>query len=435
MGSLPEKGVPVLESVAHASISGKTSVITCDMQGTVREYAADAAALFGWTQDEVIGKMSVAAFHVPKNVPTLVPRLLREAVEKGKFEEEVVLVRKDGSTFRAILTVRPMIRDGKQVGFMGMTHPLTEPGRPPVAKLWLRSLRAPFLVASLIPVLVGGFAAWQMRSAFSLPLFLLALAGTASIHLSANMGNDAWDYRSGNDLQVRHLNPFAGGGRVLIRGVLNLKVHLAVALFFLLLGSAIGLYLVTQVGLPLLLFGIPGILIAYSYVGPPLRLAHHGLGELAVGLEFGPIALLGTYYVLAETVDPASIILSISLGLLVTGILWINEVPDISADAAVGKRTLVVRLGVRRATEVFGGIVAGAYVVLAVGIALFGLTPWTLLAFLALPLAIKPVRGLRKAGGDPHALIPSNAGMIVTTLVTGVLLLVGLGIQALLMVR
>src|SRR3989337_157698 len=105
------------------------------MNGVVQQYAADAEALFGWKRDEVIGKMSVAMFHVPKNIPTLVPRLLREAVEKGKFEEEVVLMRKDGSTFRAILTVRPMVQDGKQVGFMGMTRPLEEPGKPPVAKL------------------------------------------------------------------------------------------------------------------------------------------------------------------------------------------------------------------------------------------------------------------------------------------------------------
>src|SRR3989449_9427916 len=74
--------------MAGPPFESRTSVITCDTQGIVQEYAADAADLFGWTQDEVIGKMSVAMFHVPKNVPTLVPRLLREAVEKGKFEEE-----------------------------------------------------------------------------------------------------------------------------------------------------------------------------------------------------------------------------------------------------------------------------------------------------------------------------------------------------------
>ncbi len=412
------------------SFETRTSVITCDLQGIVQDYAADAAELFGWTPDEVVGKMSVAAFHLPKNIPTLVPRLLREAVETGKFEEEVVLMRKDGSTFRAVLTVRPVVRDGKPVGFMGMTRPLEEPGKPPVARLWLQALRAPFLVASLIPVLVGGLAAWQIRSAFNVSLFLLAVIGAACIHFGANMGNDAWDYRSGNDLQVRHLNPFAGGGRVLIRGVLSLRAHLAVAMLFLAAGSAIGLYLVSVVGLPLLGLGLLGVLVAYSYVGPPLRLAHHGLGEIAVGIEFGPVVLLGTYFVLTRAFDPPAIVLSVCLGLLVTGILWINEVPDISADAAVGKRTLVVRLGVARSTTAFAGIVAAAYAVLVFGVAFFQLTPWALLALLALPLAVKPVVGLRKAGGDPHALIPSNAGMILTAVVTGAFLLAGLAIEA-----
>ena len=100
------------------------SVITCDMNGTVTAYEADAEELFGWTQDEVVGKMSVAAFHKPENVPTLVPRLLKTATETGKFEEEVILRRKDGHEFPARLTVRPQYRDGKQVGYMGMTLPL-----------------------------------------------------------------------------------------------------------------------------------------------------------------------------------------------------------------------------------------------------------------------------------------------------------------------
>src|SRR3989442_236182 len=146
--------------------TAETSVITCDMQGTVTQYAADAADLFGWTPDEVIGKMTVATFHLPENVPTLVPRLLKEASVNGKFEEEVTLMRKEGSTFQAILTVRPVIRDGKQVGFMGRTRPLGPPTAVPVGRLWFQALRAPFLIASIIPVLVGALAAWQIRSAF-----------------------------------------------------------------------------------------------------------------------------------------------------------------------------------------------------------------------------------------------------------------------------
>jgi len=414
------------------SFTDETSVITCDMNGTVQQYSADAEALFGWTAQQVIGKMSVAWFHVLKNVPTLVPRLLREAIEKGKFEEEVTLMRKDGATFQAILTVRPVIRDGRQIGFMGMTKPLTPPTRVPVEKMWFQALRAPFLIASVIPVLVGALAAWTIRGAFNPSFFVLCLLGAMSIHLGANMANDAWDYRSGNDLAVRHLNPFAGGGRVLLRGVLSVRTHLAVALAFLAAGSLIGLYLVTQVGLPLFVLGLFGVAIAYSYVGPPLRLAHHGLGEIAVALVFGPVTVLGTYFVLARAFDPPAIVLSLSLGVLVAGILWINEVPDIPADASVGKRTLVVRLGVARATTAFASLIAAAYVVLLVGVLFAGLTPWALLGLLALPLAARPVRGLRAANDDPHALIPSNAAMILATLATGILLLVGLALSTIL---
>src|SRR5437879_11097610 len=89
--------------------------------------AADVCTLIVGPPAEVNGKLSVATFHLPENVPTLVPRLLKEAVENGKFEEEVTLRRKDGEVFRARLTVRPVFRSGKQVGYMGMTHPLEPP--------------------------------------------------------------------------------------------------------------------------------------------------------------------------------------------------------------------------------------------------------------------------------------------------------------------
>src|SRR3989454_4388339 len=372
--------------MAGKPFTSETSVIVCDMQGTVQKYEADAEALFGWTRAEVLGKMNVGSFHVPRNVPTLVPRLLREASVNGKFEEEVTLMRKDGSTFQAVLSVYPVIRDGQQVGFMGRTRPLGPPTAVPVGRLWFQALRAPFLIASIIPVLVGALAAGQIRSAFSLPFFTLCLLGAVFIHLGANMANDAWDFRSGNDANVHHLNPFAGGSRVLIRGVLNPRTHLAVALTFLGLGSLIGIVLVTQVGWPLLWIGIFGVAVAYSYVGPPLRLAHRGLGEIAVSLEFGPVTVLGTYFVLARAFDPAAIVLSITLGLLVAGVLWINEGPDIPPDSAVGKRTLLVRLGGPRATTVFGGIVGAADFVLLLRVVFAGLPPLVLLPPLRIPL-------------------------------------------------
>jgi PAS domain S-box-containing protein len=102
----------------------QASVIVCDMNGVVQTYAAGAAKIFQWKPEEVVGKMSVASFHVPEKVAELVPRLLKTAVETGKFEEKVTLVRKDGSRFQGVLTVRPKFVEGKQVGFMGFTKPL-----------------------------------------------------------------------------------------------------------------------------------------------------------------------------------------------------------------------------------------------------------------------------------------------------------------------
>ena len=101
-----------------------TSVITCDTTGTVTTFSHGARRLFGYAPDEAIGKLSVAAFHPPENVATLVPVLLQTATEKGLWEEEVTLVKKGGERFRARLAVRPKYRDGKLVGYMGITRPL-----------------------------------------------------------------------------------------------------------------------------------------------------------------------------------------------------------------------------------------------------------------------------------------------------------------------
>jgi PAS domain S-box-containing protein len=113
-----------LEGFSARDVGEATSVITCDLQGTVTKYTDGAQRLFQYAPDEVVGKLSVAAFHPPERVAELVPRLLRTATETGLFEEEVTLVKKGGAQFRARLAVRPMYRDGQLVGYMGITRPL-----------------------------------------------------------------------------------------------------------------------------------------------------------------------------------------------------------------------------------------------------------------------------------------------------------------------
>jgi len=103
-----------------------SSGIACDNAGLVTSFGLGAAKLFGWKPGEVVGKQNVAIFHEPRAVAALVPRLLRTAAETGKFEEEVTLVRKNGSKFVGLLTVRPLLKRGEVVGYMGLTRHLRD---------------------------------------------------------------------------------------------------------------------------------------------------------------------------------------------------------------------------------------------------------------------------------------------------------------------
>jgi PAS domain S-box-containing protein len=102
------------------------SGIACDNTGLITSYGIGARQLFGWSPEELVGKQYVTVFHEPEAVATLVPRLLKLAAETGKFEEEVTLVRKNGTKFRGILRVRPLKRGSQIVGYMGLTKPLRD---------------------------------------------------------------------------------------------------------------------------------------------------------------------------------------------------------------------------------------------------------------------------------------------------------------------
>src|SRR3972149_4987150 len=208
---------------------------------------------------------------------------------------------------------------------------------PSHGQLWFRALRAPFLVASVVPAILAG---------------VLALVTIAD-------------------------------GRIP-------GASFRVELF--LLFVAMGLSLFTLVGSPLLWIGVIGVFAAVFYVAPPLRLAHLGIGELFVGLGFGPLVVLGTYYVLTLQFDWGPLFLSAAMGLLVAAILWINEFPDVEADLSVGKRTLMARLGYARSISVYFYLVALAYIAVFLAVLTGQVAVTALLVFLTLPGAEKAYR-------------------------------------------
>lgn len=288
--------------------------------------------------------------------------------------------------------------------------------------LWLREVRLPFLTASVIPVLVGAAVAWHDARLFNLPLFLLTLAGAVLAHAGANMANDYFDAKSGNDALNRYRSPFNGGAGVIQAGLLTPRqVHLG-SLVCLAAAAGIGLYLSAVRGPGVLALMLTGGVAAYFYTANPIRFAYHGVGELLVGLSFGPLIVVGAHLVQTGAVSPAAVMASLPVGFLIMAVLYINQFPDFEADRAVGKRHWVVRLGTRRALPGLAVLLLAPYPAVALAVAV-GLAPWTALAcLLTVPLALRAFRVALLHHDAPVALRPANAMVIGTHLLTGLLL-------------
>jgi len=283
--------------------------------------------------------------------------------------------------------------------------------------------RAPFLAATLVPVLLGTAVAWS-HGAFHAGWFALALLGALLVHVGTNTANDYFDHRSGADAAGAPA-PFTAGGRSIRSGSASPASvgRIAVATFA--LAIALGIFLAWQRGWQLLWLGIGGLALAVFYTTPPLNLASRGLGELAVALGFGPCMVLGAYFVQTQRFDLEPLVASIPLAALIAAVLYVNEFPDHRSDASVGKRTLVVRLGVDAARWGYYGLIALAFVAVVVGVALRLLPAPALLALLALPLAAGAVRAFARSWRDPARLAPVTARTVFLHLGSGALLAAG----------
>ena len=299
--------------------------------------------------------------------------------------------------------------------------------RPRLAFFWLalRTTRAPFLTATVIPVVLG-VAAAALRGRWSFWLAALTLVGAACIHLALNVANDVFDTMSGADPANTRPTQFSGGSRVIHYGLVSLRGAAMLSAGFYLAGIAIGLYLAWLRGFwPLFWLGVAGVVISVIYTAPPLRLVHRGVGEIAVGLGFGPIMLLGSYYVQAQRFSLEALWLSLPVAILIALVLYVNEIPDREGDAVAGKRTLPVRWSKAAVIRAYASATAAAYALIVVGAAL-RILPWpTIIALATIPLAVRVTRGIRDSYDDPYALMPTMAANIKLHLYTGLLLFAG----------
>ncbi len=296
-------------------------------------------------------------------------------------------------------------------------------GRSATLNVWWQETRPLFFTASVVPVFLGTAIAWARNGVFHWNFFLLAIAGGVFLHGAANTLNDYFDHKSGSDdINPEFGRPFTGGSRVIQQGLMSPRAVLTESLVLFALATGVGIVLLYFRGAVIVWLGLAGGLSSVLYRALPRPLTYIGLGELAVGLNFGTLMTLGAYYVQTGSLAVEPALASIPVALLIAGVLYINQFQDYKADMAVGKNNLVVRLGRQRAAVGYWAIIVATYASLFIMAAAQVVSPFVLIAAVTAPIALKALLTVRKHHDSPLLLTPANAATVNMHLLVGLLL-------------
>ncbi len=281
-------------------------------------------------------------------------------------------------------------------------------------RAWLMAARPITLPAAASPVVAGSAVAfWE--GGFHLGPVLAALL----LQIGANLANDVYDYHRGAD-DIERLGPM----RVTSAGLLRPSQVVTGMWIVFGLAALLGVYLAIAAGWVVVLIGLASILAAVAYTGGPFPFGYYGLGDLFVFIFFGPVAVVGTYYVQAKGVSAGALWASLPMGLLTVAILVVNNLRDIETDRKAGKRTLAVRLGVRDTRVEYVICLTGAFLSLPVMWVTGALPVGVLLAWLTIPRALSLVRMIYSLSGRPLNKALTGTGQLELTF--ALLLAVGL---------
>ena len=261
-------------------------------------------------------------------------------------------------------------------------------------QVWVHASRPKTLVIGISPVLIGATLAIS-QGLFHPLLFLFTLATAMAIQIGTNLANDYFDCLKGADTKDRK-----GFLRVTQAGLVSPeKMKVAMIVVFA-LAFLSGCVLIWEGGLPIALLLAASIALGILYTGGPFPLAYLGLGEIFAFLFFGPIAVLGTYYLQTGSLSMEALIAGLSPGAFSMAFLIINNVRDIDEDRLANKKTLIVRLG-----KTFGKVLFIFSVFLALVPILFFYSdhPFSLLSILILLPAI-PLMRFMVSNQDPRLL-------------------------------
>jgi len=284
---------------------------------------------------------------------------------------------------------------------------------------WIAGARPRTLPNAIAPVIAGtGAAAWLHAAVWWKAL--LALAVALALIVGVNFANDYSDGIRGTD------DNRAGPVRLVGSRLATPRAVLAVALASLAVGAVAGLVLALTSAPWLIAVGALCIAGAWLYTGGSKPYGYAGLGEVAVFLFFGLVAVLGTQYTQALRVDWVGLALAVTTGALSSAVLVANNLRDIPTDGESGKITLAVRLGDKRTRILYQALLAVAAVLT---LALTAATPWCAAGLVATPLAVRAAAPVRTGRTGPE-LIPVLRDTGLTMLVWSIAVAAALTLTA-----
>jgi 1,4-dihydroxy-2-naphthoate octaprenyltransferase len=292
--------------------------------------------------------------------------------------------------------------------------------------LWIKATRPPFLSVTFVGVLLGLATAAHEQAFRSIPLALITLLFALLAQAGANVINDYYDALSGCDAaNMDRIAPFTGGSRFIQEGKLTERATALYGYTLLALVIPAGLWLIAQSGPWLLAIGFTGLLCGWAYSAPPLKLQSRGLGELAIMLAWLAV-VIGSDYVQSQILRATAVYAGLVYAPLVANVLFVNQVPDRIADAAVGKDTLIVRC--TAAVTPWGSLAlyTASAIALTSGIIDHALPGYTALTMLAAIPAGVALRALFENPTDPSQLRIAIPTTILSCLLAGLMLVIGL---------
>ena len=292
-------------------------------------------------------------------------------------------------------------------------------------QVWVLAARPVTLTAAVVPVLVGTALAARQGPVDWL-LFALAFLGSVFIQVGTNLADEYTD-QHGRIRQAKYPAPH----KVIARGLLSEGAVLKGLLVSFGLSTVMGLYIVTQVGWPILVVGLLGTMAGYLHSSGPFPLGHYLLGELTVFIFMGPLIVMSAYYVQTQEVTWAAFWASAPVALWVTAILQANNLRDREDDKGEGKHTWATLFSMGTGRWIYAWLVYLGYASLVVE-AMAGVVPWfALLALAAMPRAFKLVGQLARANARPafNAILVGTAKLHMQA---GMLMAVGIAIDTVL---